>query len=62
MAREKRQWRPHKRKSTEAGHRGGVAWSSDEGAGMALERRGDSVQLYCGVNQQGEEPSGAWQK
>ena len=58
MGREKRKWRPHKRESTEAGHRGGVACSSDEGAVMALERRGDIVQLYGGVNQQWEEPGG----
>jgi hypothetical protein len=50
MTREKRKWRPHERESTEAGHRGGVARSSEEGAVMALERRGDIVQLYCEVN------------
>ena len=30
MARENRKWRPHKRESTEAGHRGGTPRSSDE--------------------------------
>jgi hypothetical protein len=50
MAREKRKWKPHERESTKAGHRGGVARSSEEGAVMALERRGDIVQLYGEVN------------
>jgi hypothetical protein len=58
MTREKRKWRPHERESTKAGHRGGVARSSEEGAVMALERRGDIVQLYGEVNQQWEEPGG----
>jgi hypothetical protein len=58
MAREKRQWRPHKRESPKAGHRDGVARSSAEGAGMARERRGDIVPLSCEVNQAWEEPRG----
>ncbi len=35
---------------TDAGHRDGVARSSDEGAVMALERRRDTVQRYRKVN------------
>ena len=35
---------------TDAGHRGGVACSSDEGAVMALERRRNTVQLYRKAN------------
>ena len=35
---------------TDAGHRGGVARSSDEGAVMALERRRNTVQRYRKVN------------
>ena len=35
---------------TDAGHRGGVARSSDEGAVMVLERRRNTVQLYRKVN------------
>jgi len=31
MLREKLKWRPHESESTDAGHRGGVACSSDEG-------------------------------
>ncbi len=37
---------PHKGESTEAGHRGGVTRSSEEGPVMGLERRGDIVWLY----------------
>ncbi len=50
--------RPHKGESTDAGHRGGVARSSDEGSVMELERRGDIVQLYHQVNQRWEELDG----
>ena len=35
---------------TDAGYRGGVACSSDEGAVMALERRRNTVLLYRKVN------------
>jgi hypothetical protein len=37
--------------STDAGHRGGVARSSDEGAVMALERRGSLIQSVKEDNQ-----------
>ena len=43
MLREKFKWRPHKDESTDAKHRGGVTRSSEEGAVMALERRGGIV-------------------
>ena len=46
MRREKLKWLTHKSESTEAGHRGGVACSSEEGSVMGLERRRDIVQLY----------------
>jgi len=46
MLREKSKWRPHKDKSTDAGHRGGVTRSSDEVSVMEMERRGYIVQLY----------------
>jgi hypothetical protein len=41
---------PHEGESTEAGHRGGAARSSDEGSVMEVERRGCVVQLWPGVN------------
>jgi len=41
MLREKFKWRPYKDESTDAEHRGGVTRSSEEGAVMAVERRGD---------------------
>ena len=56
MLREKFKWRPHENESTDAGHGGGVARSSDEGSVMGLERRGYIVRLYLLVNQQWEEP------
>ena len=43
MQREPAKWRPHKAQSTDARHRGGLVRSSDEGAVMALERRGEPV-------------------
>lgn len=43
MRREPAKWRPHKAQSTDARHRGGLVRSSDEGAVMALERRGEPV-------------------
>jgi len=45
MLREKFKWRPHKNESTDAEHRGGVTRNSEEGAVMALERRGDIVRF-----------------
>jgi RNA-directed DNA polymerase len=44
MIREKFKWRHHKNESTDAKHRDGVTRSSDEGAVMALEQRGDIIQ------------------
>jgi retron-type reverse transcriptase len=44
--------------STEAGHRGGVACSSDEGSVMGLERRRDTVQPDRKINRQREESFG----
>jgi hypothetical protein len=43
IPREQRKWRPHKRLSTEAEHRGGVTRSSNEGSVMELERRGSAI-------------------
>jgi len=50
MIREKFKWRPHKNESTDAGHSGGVACSSDEVPVMGMERRGCVAQLYFMVN------------
>ncbi len=47
---------PHEDESTEAGHRGGAARSSDEGPVMGLERRGGVIPSYAGINQPWEEP------
>jgi hypothetical protein len=44
--------------STEAGHRGGVACSSDEGSVMGLERRRDTVRPDWKINRQREESFG----
>src|ERR1700739_196142 len=41
---------PCEDRSTDAGHRGGAARSSDEGSVMELERRGWVVQLWPGGN------------
>ena len=41
---------PRKGQSTDAGHRGGAARSRDEGAVMALDRRGCGVQPTQAVN------------
>ncbi len=49
---------PHKGESTDAGHRGGVACSSDEGPVIGLEQRGDIVRLLKRVNQKWEELDG----
>lgn len=43
MIREKFKWRHHKNESTDAKHRDGVTRSSEEGAVMALEQRGDII-------------------
>ena len=48
MLREKRKWRSHERKSTDAAHRGGVARSSVEVSVMEMERRGCIVRLSSG--------------
>ena len=56
MAREKPKWRTHKGESTEAGHRGGMARSSEEVPVMGMERRGWIIWSYCLVNQRWEEP------
>jgi hypothetical protein len=44
--------RNRKDKSTDAGHRGGSARSSDEGSVMGLERRGRAVQARLLVNRE----------
>lgn len=43
---------------TDAGHRDGVARSRVEGAVMALDQRGDIVQLCCAGNLRGEDLRG----
>jgi hypothetical protein len=53
MAREKPKWRTHKGESTEVGHRGGMARSSEEVSVMGMERRGHIVQLCKMVNRKG---------
>jgi hypothetical protein len=47
-----------KAESTDAGHRGGVARSRDEGSVMGLDRRGGVVRLYPEGNPEGEDPHG----
>ena len=47
---------PHEDESTDAGHRGGAARSSDEGPVMGPERRGGVIPSYAGINQRWEEP------
>jgi hypothetical protein len=49
---------PREDRSTDAGHRGGAARSSDEGSVTELERRGCVVQLWPRVNRRREEPRG----
>ena len=44
--------------STDAGHRGGVARSRDEGSVTELDRRGDVARLYYVGNPQGEDQRG----
>src|SRR3954465_12804478 len=51
MLREKLKWKPHEGLSTDAGHRGGLARSSDEVPVMGMERRGQITQFRRGVNQ-----------
>src|SRR5450759_612297 len=59
MPREKPKWKPHEGQSTDAGHRGGWARSSDEVPVMGMERRGPITQLRRGVNRAiGRNPSG----
>jgi hypothetical protein len=47
-----------KGKSTDAGHRGGVARSRVEGSVMGPDRRGSVVWLYAGSNPRGEDSRG----
>ena len=47
---------PHKDESTDAGHRGGAARSSVEGAVMAVERRSGVIQPCFEANQLWDEP------
>jgi hypothetical protein len=49
---------PYEGESTDAGHRGGAARSSDEGPVMGLERRGCIVQLCCEGNRRREDLHG----
>jgi hypothetical protein len=44
--------------STDAGHRGGVTRSRDEGSVTELDRRGDVARLYYVGNPQGEDQRG----
>ena len=50
MRREKLKWQTHESLSTDAGHRGGVARSSDEASVIDVERRGGTVRPYREVN------------
>ena len=50
MPREKLKWKPHESLSTDAGHRGGLARSSDEVPVMGMERRGQITRSRRGVN------------
>ena len=50
--------RLRKSESTDAGHRGGVARSRDEGSVTELDRRGDVARLYYVGNPQGEDQRG----
>src|SRR5262245_26434896 len=50
MPREEPKWLTHEGQSTDAGHRGGWARSSDEGPVMGLERRGPISRFRRGVN------------
>ena len=47
-----------KGESTDAGHRGGVTRSRDEGSVTELDRRGDVARLYYVGNPQGEDQRG----
>jgi len=58
MRREQLKWKTHESLSTEAGHRGGVARSSEEGSVMESERRRDTVQLDWKINRKREESFG----
>ena len=50
--------RIRKGESTDAGHRGGVAYSRVEGSVMELDRRGDVVWPYRAGNLKGEDLRG----
>ena len=50
MRREKPKWKPHEGQSTDAGHRGGWARSSEEVPVMGMERRGPITQFRRRVN------------
>jgi len=56
MIREKGKGRSPKHESTDAGHRGGPARSSEEVAVIAMEQRGRITRQYQWVNQKWEEP------
>ena len=50
MPREEPKWKPHEGQSTDAGHRGGWARSSEEVPVMGMERRGPITQFRRRVN------------
>ena len=50
MPRETPKWKPHEGQSTDAGHRGGWARSSEEVPVMGMERRGPITQFRRRVN------------
>ena len=59
MPREKLKWKPHQSQSTDAGHRGGLARSSEEVPVTGMERRGQITQFRRGVNPaMGRNPAG----
>ena len=50
MPREKPKWKPHEGQSTDAGHRGGWACSSEEVPVMGMERRACSPENWSSRN------------
>jgi len=59
MLRETLKWKTHEGPSTDAGHRGGWARSSEEVPVMGMERRGPITQCRRGVNPvMGRNPAG----
>src|SRR3954447_12536936 len=59
MLREEPKWRSHEGQSTDAGHRGGSARSSEEVPVMGMERRGRIIQFRQRVNRAiGRNPAG----